>query len=98
MLLLVLLRLLALLPPPTVHPAPPTKPRIEAVDRPATTTRNAHYVSNRAPLAPQAFVKLPIGSVQPGGWLRENIVRQADGLAGTWARSACGSPRKTTPG
>ena len=60
---------------------PPAR-TVAVVDRPPTTTRNAHYVSNQAPLKPEYFIKLPIGSIKPNGWLRETLNRQADGLAG----------------
>ena len=56
--------------------------QVEAVDRPTVKPHNAFYPSNRAPLKPQYFVKLPVGSVKPGGWLLQNVQRQADGLAG----------------
>jgi len=40
------------------------------------------YVSNRPPLAPSPLVKLPIGSIEPRGWLRRMLRLQADGFVG----------------
>ncbi|BDI31184.1 hypothetical protein CCAX7_32350 [Capsulimonas corticalis] len=40
------------------------------------------YAPNRAPLHPSAFMKLPIGSIHPSGWMREQLENQAEGLNG----------------
>ena len=51
--------------------------------------RSAIPVKNRAPLQPGVFSMLPLGSIRPAGWLREQLLIQARGLSGhldeTWA-------------
>ena len=41
-----------------------------------------HYVANRAPLVPSAFIKLPIGSITPKGWLRHQLDLEKNGMIG----------------
>ncbi|MCT4646844.1 MAG: glycoside hydrolase family 127 protein [Carboxylicivirga sp.] len=56
--------------------------QIYLVKRPDTAHSNTNYIGNKAPLKPSAFIKLPVGSIQPEGWLKEYLVRQQNGLTG----------------
>ena len=55
---------------------------VTIIDRPATSSANSYYPGNRQPLEPSRFIPLPIGSVQPKGWLQEVLRRQQEGLCG----------------
>lgn len=55
---------------------------IAMVERTTFTHTTSNYSNNRLPLLPQHFMKLPVGSIQPEGWLKEYLIRQKNGLTG----------------
>ena len=56
--------------------------KVSVVQRPSTAISNSFYVSNKQPLLPLSFIKLPVGSIKPGGWILKYLQLQRDGLTG----------------
>ncbi len=56
--------------------------KIRSVTTPPASGVNSHYVSNRAPLVPAPLVKLPIGAIRPGGWLKGQLELMREGFTG----------------
>lgn len=55
---------------------------VTLVQMPDTSGINSFYQGNRKPLIATPYIKLPVGSVKPEGWLKESMIRQKNGLTG----------------
>ena len=56
--------------------------KVSVVEKLDVSVKNDHYLSNREPLLRNAMIKLPIGSIEPKGWLHKKLRLQADGFHG----------------
>jgi hypothetical protein len=55
---------------------------VTTVSRPGLNAENCFYPGNRTPLQAANFIKLPMGSIQPKGWILKLLELQKDGLCG----------------
>lgn len=43
---------------------------------------SSSYLNNRAPLLSKPYMELPLGAISPEGWLKDQLVRQKNGMTG----------------
>jgi len=55
---------------------------VTVVSRPDRSVVTTNYVNSKAPLLPAFYLKLPIGSIHPEGWVKRYLELQRDGLTG----------------
>lgn len=60
----------------------PAASAVRVVPTPLASGANTHYVGNRAPLAPNPLLKLPLGNIRPQGWLRHQLLLETKGFSG----------------
>lgn len=58
------------------------EPKVTVVAQPGPASGVPFYTANQQPLEPTPFVKLPIGSIAPKGWLRHQLELERDGMTG----------------
>jgi len=59
--------------------------KISSAPKPPLSGTNSFYVSNRPPLAPAPLLKLPIGAIEPRGWLLGQLQLMSNGFTGRLA-------------
>jgi len=59
---------------------------VRVVKTPPTVSGNRFYTANRPPLLPSPLLKLPIGAIEPRGWVRRQLLLMADGMTGNLAQ------------
>ncbi|MGI5230473.1 beta-L-arabinofuranosidase domain-containing protein [Actinoallomurus sp. CA-142502] len=73
----------ALIGPAVTRPAAAERrDTVRVVRTVEAASAGGHYTPNREPLRPEPFLRLPPGSVRPGGWLRRQLDLQVEGLNG----------------
>ncbi len=48
----------------------------------AVGSESSNYITNRAPLAAKPYTELPIGAIEPTGWLHKQLETMASGMTG----------------
>jgi len=62
-----------------------SKAEIKTMRIPPAAGNNNYYVSSRPPLLPNPLIKLPIGTIEPKGWLLSQLQLMRDGFTGRLA-------------
>lgn len=54
----------------------------QTMKTPPLKGQNDYYIGNQPPLIKDALIKLPVGSIQPQGWIRHQLELMAQGFTG----------------